>query len=296
MQQVPATGKVITEVTTDNATWYVSAELPGEGTTILYAGIYEPLKGIHVEIKLGETEGFIQADRIQLCGRAMFFLVKNEAGTDLYRVSCNSEKVDIYQGIVDYQLLHGTPVILEKDSEKNYLLVYRGKEVPLYMDGTPRFDKLVDERLLYIADGSMVEIIDTVTWKYVYRYTKTATPVQPEDYNCMLELRDINTGRGSIEERIFYKVFIDGNEEGRTIAASRATPLTYNLAIEPSSTHSIIIERWELDRTSGRYRRANNIRQPGVIWLYAPADRVVKVSVDFDGRGYTVHRDILMQP
>jgi len=292
---VPAMGAVLCFLADNQRVWYISVDRDANENKKFFVGIYYPGKQIHFEIGIEPVNPVLNFGRMQSCETALVFLAETEAGADIYRVDSNSGIVRVYSDVLDFWLLGGVPVLLKKKNEQ-YVLMHNEEELPLFMDDEPGFSMLAGQRMLYVTDGKAVEIYDTVTSKYVYRYTGTATPVEPEDYNCLIEFRQLVNGKGVRGGRVFYKVFCDGKEEGRTLTAFSESYISYQLMLEPSRMHTIILERWELDKNNDRYRRANNIHQPGVISLYIPDKRVVKLRVLFNGREFEFHRKILMNP
>ena len=292
---VPATGTVLHILTDNERVWYISGDLDTNENKAYFVGMYYPGKEIHFETGIEPANPVLDFGRMQSCETALVFLAKTEAGADIYRVDANSGIVRVYTDVLDFWLLGGVPVLLKKKNEQ-YVLMNNEEELPLYMDDEPGFSVLAGQRMLHVTDGTTVEIYDTVASKHVYRYTGTATPVEPGDYNCLIEFRQLVNGKRVQGERIFYKVFCDGKEDGRTLTALTESYISYQLMLEPSRMHTIILERWELDKNSDRYRRANNIHQPDVISLYIPDNRAVKLRVLFNGKEFEIHRKILMDP
>ncbi len=292
---VPATGTVLRILADNERVWYISNDPDVNKSTTFFVGMYHSGKDIHFETAIEPDNPVPGFGRMQSCETALVFLAEKEEGADIYRIDCNSGFVRVYADVLDFWLLGGVPVLLKKKNEQ-YILKHNEEEVPLFMEGEPGFTFLAGQRMLHVTDGITVEIYDTVTSKYVYRYTDSATPVEPEDYNCLIEFRQHVDGKGGQGGRIFYKVFCDGKEEGRTLAALSESYISYQLMLEPSRMHTIILERWELDKNNDRYRRANNIHQPDVISLYIPDNRVVKLCVSFNGKEFKIHRKIFMDP
>lgn len=292
---VPATGTVLRILADNERVWYISNDPDVNESTTFFVGMYHHGKDIHFETAIEPDNPVLGFGRMQSCETALVFLAEKEEGADIYRVDCNSGFVRVYADVLDFWLLGGVPVLLKMKNEQ-CVLVHNEEELPLFMDGEPGFSLLAGQRMLHITDGTAVELFDTVTSKYVYRYTGAATPVEPEDYNCLIEFRQHITGKGERGRRIFYKVFCDGKEEGRTVTALPESHIDYQVMLEPSRLHTIILERWELDNNNDRYRRANNIHQPEVISLYIPDNRVVKLIVLFNGKEFEIHKKILMDP
>jgi len=85
---------------------------------------------------------------------------------------------------------------------------------------------------------------------------------------------------------IFYKIFIDGVEAGRTATGISPVSKVFTADIDSGKYHVITPERWELDRKKEEYVRMNNVYQPKPVKLYIPENRIVKILFFFDGKEY----------
>ena len=237
---VPATGTVLHILTDNERVWYISGDRNANEIKTYFVGMYYPGKDIHFETGIEPANPVLDFGRMQSCETALVFLAEKEEGADIYRVDSNSGIVRVYTDILDFWLMDGVPVLLKKKNEQ-YVLMHDEEELPLYMDAEPGFSILAGQRMLHVTDGTTVEIYDTVAAKYVYRYTNSATPVEPKEYNCLIEFRQHINGKGVRGERFFYKVFCDGKEDGRTLTALTESYISYQLMLEPSRMHTIIL-------------------------------------------------------
>ncbi|MFA5518852.1 MAG: hypothetical protein WDA74_06295, partial [Spirochaetota bacterium] len=57
----------------------------------------------------------------------------------------------------------------------------------------------------------------------------------------------------------------------------------------------ISAERWELDKSRGRYLRVNNINQPEEIRIFVPLNRVVKIQFNYDGNYYNILQSVYVK-
>jgi hypothetical protein len=94
---------------------------------------------------------------------------------------------------------------------------------------------------------------------------------------------------------IYFRIFINGREVGRTNTGVPGVLFSYSLLCEPDQHHVVRMERWRLDRSDGVYKRENNIMQPEQVKLFVPVDRIMKIAVNYDGRRYRIREFVVME-
>ncbi len=209
-----------------------------------------------------------------------------DAGT-FYRIELNGGAVSTRGGIADFTLCGGAPVFIEMQGDVPCLNV-NGSTLPLSVKGRVRITENIDGRMLFLSSGDETEIVDCAVIKSVCLYSRTVQYKQPADHNLIVEITD-NPADGEIGEHVFYKVFIDGNEAGRTDTGPAGAVRTFRVQAEHDRNHTLKFERWELNRGREKYDRVNNIRQPAPVRVYLPSHLVVKISGNFDGKTYIFH-------
>ncbi len=222
-------------------------------------------------------------------GVSLILIEEPENGKHLlYRIDLNSMDTSRIEDVFDAVLIQGILILIQKKTEHEYSLYnlnINGKIIPLSLKGNLFFKEIVDNRILFISNGIETEIIDLQGIKNLYLYSSESQYLMPEDFNLIIETSDGNLTK-EIKTSVFYKIFIDGNEFGRTETGIPSIAKSFKTMLEPNEYHIINLERWELDKKRERYVRANNIYQPHPLKLFVPANRVLKISIIFDGKSY----------
>jgi hypothetical protein len=99
-------------------------------------------------------------------------------------------------------------------------------------------------------------------------------------------MNDLPTGEKA--SRVFYKIYCNGQEYGRTEPVLAINQSMIQLNLLAGQYHEIVLERWRLDETSDEYVRDNNIRQPKPVIIYVYPGRVIVVSLTYTGLEYKV--------
>jgi hypothetical protein len=207
----------------------------------------------------------------------------------LYRIDLNSMDISKIEDLFDGVLIQGILILIQKKTEQEYSfynLNINGKIIPLSLKGNLFFKEIVDNRILFISNGIETEIIDLQNIKNLYLYSFESQYLMPEDFNLIIETSDENVTK-EIKTSVFYKIFINGHESGRTETGMPSIAKSFKTMLEPNIYHIINLERWELDKRRERYVRANNIYQPHPLKLFIPANRVLRISILFDGKTHT---------
>lgn len=241
---------------------------------------------LKIELENRAIKRFSAAERISI-----ILIEEPENGRSLlYRIDINSMDISQLSDVFDAALMQGTLILIQKKTENEnssyYYLNVNGKEIPLSLKGSPSFHEIVDNRILFISDGIETEVIDLQNIKSLYLYSTESRYLMPEDFNLIIETSDENLTK-DIKTSVFYKIFINGKESGRTETGMPNTAKSFKTMLEPNSYYIVNLERWELDKRKERYIRANNIRQPHPLKLFIPAQRVLKMIILFNGKTYS---------
>ncbi|MGQ9843999.1 MAG: hypothetical protein ACUVRK_10595 [Spirochaetota bacterium] len=219
--------------------------------------------------------------RIAFESRAIYICV--QAGDSiLYRADVNTGVVKQVGGVSDFLMLEDGLVILKNDNT----LVYNDCILPLYFSGKPLIKGQMDNRIIFIADDQDTEVIDLKEKRVVYRYNCNIQFAISSDYTVEMTINDLPTGEKSL--RVFYKIYCDGQDFGRTEPMLAINQSMIQLNLAAGQYHEIIIERWRLDETLDEYVRDNNIRQPKPVIIYVYPGRIIVVSLTYTGLEYTV--------
>lgn len=197
------------------------------------------------------------------------------------------------EGASDFILLDGKTIIL-----RDNCLDYNGLLIPLQLTGNLKISGMIDSRIAIIAGVDGSEIVDLIAEKSIYQYKNTSVPEYPEEYNLILEFSDKTADNDTgpdVENSIYYEIFIDGVEENRTGTGRKELAKTFHSKLAAGEYHIIKPERWDLDKIKGRYVRMNNIYQPAELKIYIPENRVLKIKIEFDGKGYSVNQSVMFK-
>ncbi len=120
----------------------------------------------------------------------------------------------------------------------------------------------------------------------MYQYSSKYEYLAPEEYNLTIQVADEVGSEPENLDTMFFKVFINGVESGRTDTAPARVQKEFRTLLEPNKKYIIQLERWLLNSVKGRYERVNNILQPKIYQLYMPLNRVILLMVKFNGKEY----------
>jgi len=228
------------------------------------------------------------------CGSTAYVLAeRDEKRNVLYRVDLNTMHM-VTADVCDATLVDHTLYTIQKKAKRlvEFYLDANGKTIPLTLEHEPVFTGVVDNRILFISDEAETEIIDIHLFRNLYRYSRHVAYAQPEDYNLVVETFDEEIDKGE-RESIFYKIFINGRETGRTETGIPPVTKSFRAMLTPNSYQIIKLERWELDSSRKRYFRANNIHQPSPLRLFIPENRILKVVIIFNGKRYSFQKGLI---
>jgi len=273
---VPVNGVVLDYYVRDSAILFVA-----KNEKEIVAGAYTLQDKNIIQFSITTYSESTHITRIAFESGAVYICIK--AGDSiLYRADVNTGLVEQVRGVSDFLMLADSLVILKNDNT----LVYNDCILPLYFSGKPVIKGQIDNRIIFIADDKDTEVIDVKEKRVVYRYSTNVQFAVSSDYTVELTINDLPTGEKA--SRVFYKIYCNGQDFGRTepMLAINRSMIQLNLAA--GQYHEIIIERWRLDETSDEYVRDNNIRQPKPVVIYVYPGRVIVVSLTYTGLEYKV--------
>lgn len=274
---VPVQGVILDYYVRDTAILYVAKN---EKEIVAGAYILQDKKiSQHVVTTYSENTRIL---RIAFESNTVYICITTGNNPILYRCDVNTGMVSMQQGILDFLLLSDGIVAIKSDNT----LVYNDSILPLYFLQTPRIQGQCDNRIVFISDGNDTEVIDVKTQKLVYRYSNTVQYAASSDYTVEIKINDLPTGEKA--NRVFYKVYCDGKDYGRTEPVLSINTSAIQLNVAAGQYHEIIIERWRLDETENQYVRDNNIRQPRPITVFVYPGRIMVFEFVYNGVEYKV--------
>lgn len=285
-------GGVIMARYADGILWYLRADEPKKGQ-----GGYRKLTAGRMDVQTEkETEYAWKPDRevtpVKIAGNrgTLFVLTAPTAGDDgsqgtLYRIDLNGGGAPLAEAAMDFALSGDGPCILAKGKEGTFVSI-NGRRIPLALGAPARFQAVVDGRILFAADGAAVAVVDAHEARVIAAYAIDKRLARPGEYNLEILCTD-DSPAGDPSATVFYKIFVDGTEAGRTESGPAGTVRRFRTKVDAGSRHVVRAERWELNRVKEKYERANNIDQPAPLRLTVPPDVVFKIEWSRGELGYS---------
>jgi hypothetical protein len=113
-------------------------------------------------------------------------------------------------------------------------------------------------------------------------------------YNFKLVVSNPGLTDPAQDTRVYYKVFINKSEEGRTTTGLDSQDLIYEANLQ-NNRHLIQIEKWILDPRAEKYIKLNNIDQPKPNYTYftASSDKrtIVRFTIKKEGASVDISQD-----
>ena len=279
-------GDIIYFVEADNKVYYIVKQ---ENENVFYACVIFLSDNEFKRVAIPFDFNLERMRSLLFTSEYCFLLMERDgrSGT-LYKINLNTNEHETNNSIIDIALYQDKAVLLERRAASVYVS-FDNRDTPTTIKENVSFKQILDGGLAIVANSEYSEIIDFISSKNVYSYSDNARPAVPDKYNLVIEIIDDapNLARGREDDMIYFRIFINGVEAGRTNTGIPGIMFSYTLLCEPGH-HVVRMERWRLDRTDGTYKRENNIMQPEPVKLFVPVDRVMKIAVNYDGRRYVV--------
>jgi hypothetical protein len=288
---VPVTGVISSHYHGDDGIYYISIKTDSNASET-FVGCVDLQSGtVRYEKKLSfDSDKFILGKLMVSEGIAYLLAEPRSpsgAGRVLTRINLNSMEISNLPDVMDYHADKQDLILLAKRGTG--MAVIRNEiVVPITMAGQylPRIGEVVNGRMVLITNGDVTEIIDIISGRDVYGYSNKKELQMPDEYNLAVDIHDSKVSEQDDREMVFYKVFLDGIESGRTDSGPAALSREFRVKIDVNKYHILKLERWILNAAKGRYERENNIRQPKTEQIYMPMNRIVKINITCDGKNY----------
>lgn len=262
--------------------YYVRADTKTDA--LIKAGFTDPARGISKECALPDEVHHAKITRFIGYSGAALLIADEKGKRTLYRIDFNSGKISQKKGIMDVVLYNGIPVILFK-SEKGYGVKRNGIKVPLALNDNPKFGNMYEGRILVIVDGDKKELIDLGIMRNIHGFGSGKDNAENSEDNLFIEALDAVSDK--MEALVFYKVYVNGADTGRTDTGSAGQIRKYAVKLPEDEYHIVRLERWELNEGKNTYERANNIYQPQPLKIFLPQHRATKLVFVREKKGYT---------
>ena len=218
-------------------------------------------------------------------------------GEQLVRLSLNNGEVTNRWGILD-AVLSADRLILLEERQGETILNCNSIIVPCY-GKYHVISSVIEDRLAVLKDkdDKRAEVIDIQQGRNVYGFFVGINYAVPDKYNLLLDAIDDDVNAASQTEGriVFYKIFVNGVEAGRTETGIALSRKSFNVKLQPGEYYLITPERWELDRKKEEYVRVNNISQPKPVRVYIPENRIINISFSYDGKEYRFNSSIVTE-
>jgi len=283
MRRVPVGGNVLAVDETEDFLFYLK-----KTSNSYYAGRI-PKDGSELSEIALDVGSNADVRKFFVCGEEAVILSVDGEKTNgkLFRVYFGENDVRIADNIVDAAPLASALILLEKFSGGT-ALSFGGNVIPCGIDARRISNVIGGGQIVVVTNGSVSEIIDVQRGKNVYAFSRGVNFAFPESYNLVFEATDTTQSSVVDNKVIFYKMFINGAEAGRTETGIAPVSKVFTVNLDSGKYHVISPERWELDRKKEEYMRMNNVYQPKPVKIYVPENRVVKLLFFFDGKEYRV--------
>jgi hypothetical protein len=283
---VPVAGAIGLHQCADGGIYYIKC---GEEGALFIGFIDARMIESRYEKKLPEIPNGSVIKKMRVAGGVAYLLAAQQppaAGT-LYRININAMETAVVPDVADFELT-GTDLFLLKRAGTGAVISLNGTSVPVTLgaDGSLSIQQVTDGRLVFVTNGEETEIIDLRAGMNLYRYSGTLECQLPGVYNLSIQAADERGGDPDDREMIFYKIFIDGVEAGRTDAGPASLSREFKSFLEANRYHLVKLERWALNGAKSRYERVNNINQPKPRDIFIPLKRIVKLVIRYNGKQF----------
>lgn len=279
----------------DGGVYYVTVKAAG-GSGVPHIGFVDLQSGdVKFEKKLpvGLDEYAVRKFMVSEGIAYILAELKLSTGTEriLERININSMASDRRKDVLDFHV-EGRDLLVLAKSGSDIALTNNEISVPITLpgEGGLRISAIIDGRMAFVTNGDETEIADMRSGRALYRYANNKEFLTPESHNMVIQAVDSRVSEQDDREMIFYKVFVNGTESGRTNSGPANLLREFRIKVNANEYHLVKLERWVLNTAKGRYDRENNIRQPQVERIFIPMNRIVKIMVKFDGKKY--HFDV----
>jgi len=291
--EIPVSGYAEAVYRIDGGLCYVKSTVE-DGPKDHFIGIlWESQKKTSFETPIPREISFGGISKLRAAYPVVFFSVPGDSTNNLalYRYNLNSLEHASVDGIVDFEISENIAVLLLKTGRGGYYLRYDNDIIELSLQGSARLGEIRDKRVLEVYNDVDIELVDLAAKKSVYQFGRFKSYAIPDDYNVVISIVDDGGPESSDwkDEMVFYRVIIDGIESGRTDTGLSCLSRLYRGSVEPGQYHMVSLERWNLNRTKGKYERMNNISQPETKKIYFPINRIIKIDILYDRKHYHSH-------
>ncbi len=109
---------------------------------------------------------------------------------------------------------------------------------------------------------------------------QSETEKETEKGRILLKVIDSGIDGPSEDRRVFYRIYMNKLETGRTTTGLESQYKTYETSVSPNR-HLIMLEKWALNAEQGEYVKLNNINQlkPSYCYIVVESGKTTEVVV-----------------
>ncbi len=114
-------------------------------------------------------------------------------------------------------------------------------------------------------------------------YAKNIDHMRSKNINFMFTAYDRGIDNPNNDRRAYYKIFIDKVESGRTTSGLESQKKIFETKLDVNR-HLLTVQKWVLNKKTGRYVKLNNIDQPKPNFVYftIPPGKIVILEMVSD--------------
>jgi hypothetical protein len=275
----------------DDGIYYITIKPEGNSGCAYIGFVFFQSGEIRFEKKLPLNSEELTVKKFMVAEGVAYILIEprlsNGNGRILKRVNLNSMEIDQLADVLDYQV-QGRELVLLSKRGSGIAVVCNETPVTITLpgEGLLKISVVMDGRMVFVTNSIETEIVDIRSGKNLYRYANDKEFQMPDEYNLIIQAEDSQVSEQDDRDMVFYKVFIDGIESGRTDSGPARLTREFRIKVDMNKYHLVKLERWALNAARGRYDRENNIRQPKIENLFIPMNRIVKMVIKYNNKNY----------
>ncbi len=299
LEKISLSGEILAHGERGNFIFYVISR-NGE----IFSGVFFNEEKIETKVASFTGDEF-QVNRFTVAGTVLFFILErfSKEGDSgevsshkiLFRCDLNSQRTQSVNDVDLFRLIDGKLLLVQGNE-----VSFNGRVMNLEIGSVHRVFSLGGGKILLENSRNEFQIFDTVAWKNVFFFNESLSSKSspfPAGKNLMVTFVDAGKrkDRFDLGDYVFYSISIDGREVMRTDSGPGDVSKEIFFRAEEGRITLVKIERWVLNRELKRYVRENNVRQPGVLKLFIPANSEIRLNVLFNGDSYEFRRESHMK-
>ncbi len=272
----------------ENNLYYLRKEILGEKKSFIFGVIEKVIFEAATEKVIPITE-ITSFKKVVILNKIIYLHTEQN---NLFFINTETMQYSKEINLLDFSFIGGQFYYLKNKDAVVYL--HCGNEnIKLNLTGNVVFSKIIDSRMLFLSSGDQIELFDLKKFSHVYLYSKSMKYKIPDNFNFLISSHDISD-QVKANDIVFFKVYINGREVGRTTTGLSQIVKNFKDMLTPG-VHVVSLVRWQLDKVKKKYRRVNNILQPKPFKITIPENRIVEIKVIYKKQKYNVSSSFVSQ-